>query len=150
MLTIKQNFCTRLVDTFHYRNLKSLVSNPVSTLTHSLQTIRPCVDQFRASYYTFIFSLPFQIGETWLLLRDVEIFDYLFKSFPEENMSEEDINIYKANSSSDNHACLTGGMNYYRSNALSGFFEDQEKRGIQQPGFIGIPTLVIWVCVNVN
>ncbi len=93
----------------------------------------------------FIFNLPRPIGESWFLLRDVEIHSKVFKTVPKEMMNEEDINIYKAVFCADNYACLTAGLNYYRSDVINGFFKEQKRRGIKQPGFIGIPTLVIWV-----
>ncbi|RIA86127.1 Alpha/Beta hydrolase protein [Glomus cerebriforme] len=145
MVIFNQNFRSRLTDFIHlYRNLKSLISNPISTLALSWQKFRPCIDQFFGSFYVFIFNLPNPIGESWFLLRDVEIYDKLSRSIPKEMMNEEDINFYKAIFCADNYASLIGGINYYRSNAMNGFFKEQERRGIKQPGFIGIPTLVIW------
>ncbi|CAB4495496.1 alpha/beta-hydrolase [Rhizophagus irregularis] len=144
MAIFYQNFHSRLIDFIHYRNLKSLIRNPMSTFALSWQKFRPCINQLLGIYYTYIFGLSRPIGETWLLLRDLEIYDEIFRTIPKETMSEEDINIYKAISCADNHASLTGGLNYYRGDAINGFFKEQERRGIKQPGFIGIPTLVIW------
>ncbi|CAG8440411.1 8105_t:CDS:2 [Funneliformis mosseae] len=139
------NIYSRFTDVFQYRNLKSLMNNPVSTITNSWQLLQPCIDQALKSFYVFIFMMPSPIAETWFSLKDFEMHERILKSIPNEAITEEEINIYKAAFCANNNACLTGGLNYYRSQAARGFFEDQKRRGIKQPGFIGIPTLVIWV-----
>ncbi|CAI2180325.1 8736_t:CDS:2 [Funneliformis geosporum] len=138
------NVYSRFNDVFHYRNLKSLISNPISTITNSWKSLQPCFDQALKSFYVGIFMMPSPIGETWFSIKDFEIYEKILKTLPSETMTEEDINLHKAVFCANDLACLTGGLNYYRSNAARGFFEDQKRRGIKQPGFIGIPTLVIW------
>ncbi|CAI2180489.1 8934_t:CDS:2 [Funneliformis geosporum] len=144
------NVYSRFNDVFHYRNLKSLISNPISTITNSWKSLQPCFDQALKSFYVGIFMMPSPIGETWFSIKDFEIYEKILKTLPSETMTEEDINLHKAVFCANDLACLTGGLNYYRSNAARGFFEDQKRRGIKQPGFIGIPTLVIWLVSNLK
>ncbi|CAJ0751012.1 5509_t:CDS:2 [Entrophospora sp. SA101] len=140
-LVWQNNAKERFKQVFHYNNLKTLINQPRQTLRNSWAILTPCIRQFCMSNYIFRFKIPY-LPERLFVLKDVSAYDEFFKSM--NNVSAEDIEMFKAAACMENYASIKGGMNYYRSNAMLGFYNEQEKRGIKQVGFIGIPTLVIW------
>ncbi|CAG8484529.1 16138_t:CDS:2 [Acaulospora colombiana] len=142
-LVWRDNFIRRFLDLVRFGNLKSLVSNPRETVHHSWEHVKPCFQQFLMSFYISVFQLRY-VAEKWMTCGDLRFLDFTIGKIPGGNVTTEDLEKYKATFSADNFSSVTGGLNYYRGNAIMGLYNEQKDRGVKQIGFVGIPTLVIW------
>ncbi|CAG8762552.1 6611_t:CDS:2, partial [Acaulospora morrowiae] len=133
----------KFLDLVRFGNLKSLISNPRETVNQSWERVKPCFQQILMSFHMSVFQLDF-FAEKWITCRDLGYIDSVIGKIPGGNVTTEDVEKYKATFSAENYASITGGINYHRSNAFMGLYNEQKNRGIKQVGFVGIPTLVIW------
>ncbi|KAG9307711.1 hypothetical protein G9A89_023276 [Geosiphon pyriformis] len=144
MAVLNDNILRSLKDVFHVRTCLSLFRNPQQTLRQSVAKLLPLFNQLRKSSYIGLIQLPSPIAESLFCIKDLGFLDMAFRNMPEEFLTKEDIELFKAAFMVDGGAAITGALNYYRSGAGTGYYQDQKIRGLKQVGYIGIPTLVIW------